>query len=202
MNFTKGKVTVGVYAGSGTTFVGRTFEGTGVKGFNAARGAQIDSTLTETTASTPSLNPGTLGAITSIKGSIDCGDQTPGTATVTFTGDTAEGAIKGRANPFRVECDNSATNGNTVQMSGVVKVGKTKAQVIATFGPDTINVFEVFPGPPAVQHQYVVKAAGVSTISSTGAQLNGTAVEQSPASGTAHTLQLAGKVTCGSTVNR
>jgi hypothetical protein len=201
MHVVAGKITVGVYSGSGTNFRGRTFEGTGVKKFNAAKGAQIDSTLTETTA-TSGQNPGTLGAITSIKGSIDCGNQTTGTSSLTFRGDTAEGRANGKARPFRVECDTSATLGNSVHLAGVVKIGKTKALFITTFTADSITLFETSPGPPVIQHQYLVKAAGVSTLSANGALVAGTAVEQVPAGGVAHTLQLKGRVVCGATVNR
>lgn len=202
MRFTAGKVSVGVYSGSGTAFRGRSFEGSGVEHFNAAKGAQIDSTLRETTASNPGENPGTLGAITSIKGSIDCGNQRTGTSTVNFSGATADGAVKGRLRPFRVECDTSAPLGNSVHLVGVVKVGSTKALVITNLTPDSISIFESNPGPPAIQHQYLVKAAGVSKLSATGARVKGAAVEQSPTNGAAHTLDVKGNVTCGTTVNR
>ena len=87
-----GKVSVRVAAGSGTEYRERDFEGTGVTGFDPATGAQIDSPLTETPLAA-GQNPGSLGAITSIKGSVDCGNQTTGTSTVAVTGSTAEGSI-------------------------------------------------------------------------------------------------------------
>jgi hypothetical protein len=201
MQVAKGKISVGVFSGSGTTFLGRSFEGTGVTGFNAAKGAQINTTLTETTANNPGENPGTLGAIMSIKGSINCGNETAGTSTVTFSGTTADGAVKSKAQPFRVECD-TASFGNSVIFPGVVKVGKTKAFFFTTFTPDSINIFETIAGSPPIARQYQVKAAGVSTLSATGATVTGDVVEQSPTSGVAHTLHLTGKVTCGSTVQR
>jgi hypothetical protein len=85
---------------------------------------------------------------------------------------------------------------------GVVKVGRVKGFFFTTFTPDSISFFETLPGSPAIQRNYMVKAAGVSTISATGAQVAGDAVEQSPTSGVAHTLHLNVKVTCGATVAR
>jgi hypothetical protein len=194
-----GKITIDVSSGSGTAFRSRSFEGTGVIGFDAAKGVQIDTPLTETTAA--GTDRGTVGAVTSVKGSVDCGNQTVGTSTVTFTGDTADGAVSGGPSPFRVECDTSA-QGNFVTLVGVVMVGSTKAFFFTDFAPDSINIFETLTGPPVVQHQYLVKAAGVSTLSATGAHVTGDLVEQNPSTGTAHTVHVAGDVTCGATVNR
>ena len=200
IRLTANKIVVIVATGSGQDFRSRTFEGTGFTGFDAGSGVQIDSPLTETTAA--DTNRGSLGAITSIKGSVDCGNQTIGTSTVAYTGDTTEGPVNGPPNPFRVECDNNAAQGNSVTFVGVVNVGNTKALFFGSFTSDAINVFESIAGPPLSQHQYVVKAAGVSTLSATGAHVNGDLVEQSPASGAAHTLHIEGDVTCGVTVNR
>ena len=199
MHVSARKITVGVYSGSGTAFRGRDFEGTGVQSFNAAKGARIDATLTETTTS--SENPGTLGAIMSIKGTIKCGSQTVGTSTVTYSGTTADGKVGGKARPFRVECD-AAPYGNSVSFPGVVKVGNAKAGFITTFTPDSINIYETIPGTPARTHHYQVKAAGVSVLSGTGAKVSGDAVEQSPTSGTPHAVHVSGTETCGSTIHR
>jgi len=199
MQVTAHKITVGVYSGSGAEFRGRDFEGNGVQGFNGAKGARINTTLRETTTS--SENPGSLGAIMSIKGTIKCGSQTAGTSTVVYSGTTADGSVSGKARPFRVECD-TAPYGNSVSFPGVVKVGTTTAVLITTFTPDSINIFETIPGTPPRTIHYQVKAAGVSTLSGTGAKVSGDAVEQSPTSGTPHTLHVSGTVTCGSTINR
>jgi len=191
-----------VSSGAGSTFVSRSFEGTGVKGFNAATGVRIDSPLTETTAENPSAHPGTLGAITSITGSIDCGGQTAGTSNVKFSGTTAEGAVGGGARPFRVECDTSASAGDRVVLVGIVKAGTEKALVFTTLGADSVTVFESFPGPPASTHQYLVNTSGAVTLSATGARVAADVVEQNPTNGSAHTLHLAGRVECGSSLTR
>jgi hypothetical protein len=193
-----GKITASVFAGAGTTFTGREFEGTGVTGFDAAKGVQIDTTLTEVTNSGD--NPGTLGAITSMKGSIDCGNQTTGTSTVTITGDTADGAVNGALGPFRVQCNSSASQGNSVAFPAVAQVGNMKALFFTTFAADSIISFESNTGTPAIQRSYMLKAPGVVTLSANGAHVSGDAVEQNPTSGPAHTLHFEGDVTCGSTL--
>lgn len=194
-----GKIMIVVASGSGTAYTARWFEGTGVTGFDPSKGVQINAQLTETTPSTS--NPGTIGAITSVTGSIDCGDQTAGTSTVTYSGDSLEGPINAPPTPFRVECDTSA-QGNFVSFVSIVSVGLLKALFFTTFQPDSINAFETFAGPPIAQHQYVVKATGASTLTGSEAHVVGDIVEQSPPSGVAHTLHIEGDVTCGATVAR
>ncbi|MGZ4672602.1 MAG: hypothetical protein ACXV8K_08075 [Ilumatobacteraceae bacterium] len=193
------KISIVVASGSGTAYSARWFEGSGVTTFDPATGVQIDTQLTETTPST--TNHGTIGAITSVSGSIDCGNQTAGTSTVTYSGDSLEGPINAPPGPFRVECDTSS-QGDFVSFVSIVSVGGLKALVFTTFQPDSINAFETFAGPPVVQHQYFVKAAGVSTLTGTGAHVVGDIVEQSPKTGEAHTLHIEGDVTCGATVHR
>jgi hypothetical protein len=203
MHVSAGKVSVGVYSGSGTGFRGRNFQGSGVTGFDAAKGARIDSTLTEVTGSGD--NPGPLGAITSIKGVIDCGSQTPGTSTITLSGDTAEGSVNGGLHPFRAECDTSASIGNRVFLVGAGRVGSAKALFEITFATDAITIFEFVVGTPGASHSYAVKGAGVATLTANGAHVAGDAVEQAPTSGSAqaaaHTLHVVGSVTCGTTVH-
>lgn len=94
---TAGTVTVRVAAGAGATYTERDFEGTGVTGFDPATGAQIDTKLSETTAA--GLHHGTLGAVTSLKGTIDCGGQTAGTSTLTLIGDIPRVTSTDRSTP-------------------------------------------------------------------------------------------------------
>ena len=89
-----------------------------------------------------------------------------------------------------MECDTSAANGNYVTLVGVLKVGRVKALFFVTLMPDSVFMFEGFPGPPPVQHQYVVKAPGVSTLSATGAHVAGDAVDVSSPGGAAYTLHV------------
>src|SRR5437764_7261553 len=66
--------------GSGSDFTEDVFRGSGVTQFDAMNGAAIDTQLSQDS------HPGGMG---SLKGSIDCGDETPGSSTITVTGDSA-----------------------------------------------------------------------------------------------------------------
>ena len=68
-----GHVEARVGTGAATTLKLRTFEGTGVTGFDAAKGATLDTKLTEITDKATAV--GDLGALSSISGTIDCGNQ-------------------------------------------------------------------------------------------------------------------------------
>lgn len=186
-----GKVKVFVDSGSGSDFHERVFEGTGVTSFDAAKRAVVDSTLTETAAA-PGSTKGNLGAITAIKGSVECGDQTPGTSTVAITGSTAEGALNAAVlDPVRVECD-ASPGGNEVYASGLVTVGSTKALVAIGLTSDgAVTVDEVLPSG---RHRYT--SAASSKVTPTGAHVGAKVVEQEAASAP-HTLDVEGDVTCG-----
>ncbi|CAN5582146.1 hypothetical protein BH10ACT2_BH10ACT2_15320 [soil metagenome] len=207
-----GSSRVVVIAGSnaGTTYTSRTFEGTDVAAFDASLGLQIDTALVET--SPADSNPGTIGAITSVTGTIDCGDQTAGTSTVVFSGDTPEGAVEGGLNPARVDCT-ITTTGTTLNLVGTVSVGETKAffftiiqfykenKATAFDAHSEINLYESFGDPLSMSHQYVSMPGDPLTLTENGAHIVSDLVEDSPADGVAHTLHMEGDVTCGSTLH-
>jgi hypothetical protein len=184
-------VKVVVSSGSGLDYSERAFEGTGVTSFDAAKGASVDSTLTETAVREGSTS-GTHGAVTAIKGSVACGDQTAGTSTVTITGDTAEGPLAGAVlDPVRVECSESP-EGDEVIALGVMQVGMTKALVkIGLTSDGTVAMDETLPSG---SHRYT--AGGSSTIASSGAHVRAEVVEQEVAT-PAHTLHVEGDLSCG-----
>lgn len=184
-------VKVVVSSGSGADYHERAFEGTGVTSFDAAKGAVVDSTLTETAARAGSTS-GSLGAITGIEGSVECGDQTAGTSTVTITGDTAEGALAGAVlDPVRVECAESP-DGDEVIALGLMQVGSVKALVKLGLTSDgAVTVDETLP---SVSHRFM--ASGSSTITSTGARVRADVVEQEVAT-PAPTLHVEGDLSCG-----
>lgn len=184
-------VKVVVSSGSGPDYHERAFEGTGVTSFDAARGAVVDSTLTETAARAGSTS-GSLGAITGIKGSVECGDQTAGTSTVTITGDTAEGALASSVlDPVRVECGKSP-DGDEVVALGLMQVGSAKALVKLGLTSDgAVTMDETLL---SVTHQYT--AGGSSTITSTGARVRADVVEEGVAT-PASTLHVEGDLSCG-----
>jgi hypothetical protein len=185
------KVTVFVGAGSGPNYHERAFEGNGVTSFNSSKGAVVDSRLTETAATT-GATPGAVGAITAIKGTVECGDQTAGTSTVTITGDTAEGALAAAVlDPVRVECD-ASPDGDEVIASGLITVGSTKTLFTVGLTSDgAVNVDETLPFG---SHRYT--ASGSSTITPTGAHVRADVVEKETAT-PARTLHVEGDLSCG-----
>jgi hypothetical protein len=191
-----GKVVFRVSVGSGTSFTVREFTGMGVTGFDAATGAQIDTPLSETTAA--GTNTGTIGAVSALKGSIDCGNFTAGTSTVKLTGDTADGAVNGTFDPVLVTCTtNPGSNfpGNFVIVRGITNVGSTKAMFFVTTQPDgTLAIFETVQQPSG-QHQYSGPAASGSPRTD-GATIKGDAVEQNATP--PHTIHVEGDAKCGS----
>jgi hypothetical protein len=186
-----GRVTVRLFAGSGADFHERAFEGTGVTGFDVAKGAQIDSQLIES-AATGGATPGPVGAVTAIKGSLDCGDQQPGSSAVTLTGDTPEGALAGATLAHaRVECNQDSV-GNEAVALGIVDVGSTKVFVTVELRADGLGVTETLES--GVQHHFQAPG-GAATVTSTGAHASGDAVEQGASH--PHTIHVVGDVTCG-----
>ena len=169
----QGKVLVRLSTGSGTTFTTREFTGSGLTGFDPATGTQIDSPLTETTAA--SSNKGTIGAITAMKGSVDCGNFNPGTATVKLTGTTPEGQVNGTLDPVLVTCS-TQPQGAFVVVRGIVNVGSTKAMFFVTSQPTTaLMVFETLQ--PSGQHTYL-GPVNSGTPTATGVTIKSDAVQQ------------------------
>jgi hypothetical protein len=186
-----GRVKVIVGTGDGPDYHERAFEGAGVTSIDPARHAVVDSTLTETAATTGSTK-GSIGVLTSIKGSVECGDQTPGTSTVSLTGTTREGTLVSAVlDPVRVECDPTA-DGDELAASGLVQIGATKALV--SIGLTSDGAVTVDEALPSGSHRYV--SAGTATVTSTGAHVRADVVEQN-APPPAHRLHVEGDFTCG-----
>ena len=192
MFFSSGKVFVRISTGSGADFRVREFTGTGLSGFDAATGAQFDSPVSETTPA--GSNKGALGAVTAIKGSVDCGNFTAGTSTVKLSGDTADGAVNGALDPVLVTCTTNA-QGNFVVVRGIANVGSSKAIFFVTTQPDgTLTIFETVQS--SVQQRQYQGPPGSGTPTTSGTNLKGDAVEQNATP--PHTLHVEGDATCGS----
>ncbi len=180
--------------GSGTSYSARLFDGTGVTSFNPLSGAVFSSSLTESTPA--GANKGTLGAITSISGSVSCGTFTPGSATVTVAGDTASGMLSGALTSVRVLCGNGAT-GDFVTVSGLSHAGSTPV-VVSVLGGIAGSTFTVVVQTATAGYQYSSAAVGVVTRTSTGATYNGTAKETAASAGTAaRSVTVSGTASCG-----
>jgi hypothetical protein len=191
-----GKVTVVVSSGTDSDYHERAFEGTGVTSFDAREGAVVDSTLTESAAGA-GTKKGTLGTMTAIKGSVNCGDQTPGASTVTITGDTAEGALDAAVlDPVRVECY-ASPDGDEVVVLGIMQVASMR--VLVKLGLTSDGAVTVDETLASGERQYT--ADGSSTITSTGAHVRADLVEQGSAT-PPRTLHVEGDLTCGSDAGR
>jgi hypothetical protein len=182
-------VEVFIGSGEGPDYQERSFEGTGVTSFDAAEGAEIDSTLTETTA-TPGPPEG-VGSVTAIRGSVECGDQTPGRSTVTITGETLLGPVAGAVlDPVRVECSDTPA-GNEIAASGLVHVGSTPVLLSLGLASDrTVTVNKTTASGSGSYH-----ADSRWTSSANGGYVEADVVEQESVS--PRRLHLQGDLTCG-----
>ena len=196
----EGAIDVSERAGAGATYTSREFSGTGVTAFDAGRGATFDSDLT--IVPTPDAKPGTLGTITHVSGTTDCGGQTPGSSTVVASGASPEGAVNGPFSAFRVTCVSSAQFGKSVSVSAVIDAATPPVYMI--FNMPANNKGTIFMiSKPSTQHTYLMdEKKGAYTISDTGAHVDADFVEviAAGAAGPAHTIHLAGDVVCGTTV--
>jgi len=185
-----GNVQVVIGSGEGPEYHERAFEGTGVTSFDAAKGARVDSTLTETRAA-PGSTGENVGAVTSIRASVECGDQTPGRSTVTITGETPIGAVAAATlDPVRVECD-ATPDGDEVAASGLIQVGSTEA--LLSLGLSSDGAVTVNKTSASASRQY--RAFGTSTITATGAHVRADVVEEGASPG--GTLHVEGDLSCG-----
>jgi hypothetical protein len=185
------RVRVVVSAGEGSDYHERAFEGTGVSAFDAAARVTVDASLRESAAG-KGTTKGNLRAITAIKGSARCRDQSPGSSTVALTGDTADGRLDAaRLEPVLVEC-NTDPVGNEAVALGIVRVGDTRAHIKLALTSNGVTVEET---RPSGTRRYTGK--GTSTVTTTRAEVRADVAEQN-AAGTAHTIHVEGELTCGS----
>jgi hypothetical protein len=193
-------VSVRYAGGAGATYIERDFTGSSPITFDDTKGATFDSPLQTAPTSTATAD---LGAIASIKGSVDCGNQTAGSSTLTVTGSTAEGQLNGVSlSPVRVECDTSVKYGISVQAIGVATVGGTPTQFVIDGSAAQFSVAQ-YPKGAATTLFYVGKVADGATVTlnPNGVHISGSATQQSvPAGTTAATVTVSGDATCGSTV--
>ena len=188
-------VSVRYAAGSGKTYVERDFTGTGVTSFDAATGAQVDAALDGVANAAAT---GTLGAILSIKGSVDCGNQQPGRSTITLTGATAQGQLSGTAlDPVLVECDSGA-QAASVQVAGVAMVGPITTLFVIVANDN--GSFSVSQEPQTgLSAFYTGRSVKSVTLSAGGLHISADAIETLPAGSkeTPHKITVSGDATCG-----
>lgn len=190
-----GHVEVRVATGSAATLRLRSFTGTGVTGFDAASGAQIDTPLTETTAAGSAI--GNLGALTSITASIDCGDEQPGTADLQVSGSSKLGPLAGSLSNAHVTCTVQGSD-TYVTTTGLTTAGSTPVLLFVNAHTDSLQVI-VETGSTAMV--YNATGAGLVSLVGNGAHEAGDLPEAVTAGATPspNVLHVVGDVTCGTT---
>ena len=190
-----GTIDVRLARGSATTYTERTFEGTGVTSFSPAVGAQFSSSLTELPAAGSSK--GTLGAISSISGSVSCGTFQPGSASITVVGDTVLGPINASLTMTRVICGGSGAT-RFVTVNALATVGSTPVTVAVGGGKPDGATFFVAVSTATVNYEYTSAVAGIVTLTDGGATYNGSATEVASSTGAAgRVVKVSGSATCG-----
>ena len=187
-----GAVYVRFDSGAGKTYVERDFAGSGVSNFDPARGATIDTALTEVTTTDAH---GSLGVLSHLTGSVDCGNQQPGVASLTLSGTTTSGALTGGAAQANVECVNSAAYGPYVTIQALVSVAGAPNLAIIYFSGTHYSISISNDG------FFVGQNAGDATMSATGATVNGDLNEEVKAGSPFHTVHMSGSVTCGTFIS-
>jgi hypothetical protein len=195
MSIRKGFIDVRLGSGSGKTYTERDFQGSGVSGFDATRGATVNSTLTDMTAA--GTAKGTIGAVSSISGTVDCGNQHPGSGEITVTGDTGDGVVSGNVTSLLVRCDTTATGQNDLVL-GLTHVGAAPAfvEIGGGAGTGTITLFVALQTATG-SHFYSTTTPGTQSFSTGHITYKGTATEAAAAGGAPHSVAVAGNATCG-----
>jgi hypothetical protein len=193
VTITADEVFIHVDANEGTTFRERNFRGPAAVGFDAAKGVQVDVHLTEAEP-TLGIEPGEIGTLTAVRGSILCGSQTPGSSTITVTGDGPLGRYNASPlNPVLVECYFAD---HQITVIGIADVSGAKALLMVSLGPDgLLNSEEVARGTAP---RYYASVSSAATLTSNGGHADGDVVERDAA--TAHILHIAGTATCGTPI--
>jgi hypothetical protein len=189
IDLTSSEVFVRIGAGSGAAYTQRNFSGSGVTNFDAATGAQFNAQLTD--VSPAGQKKGTLGTITSISGSVSCGDKTPGSGTITITGTSTGGAISGPITSMLVNCQGGAS---FAIINGLTTVGGAPATL--EIGGTPGGYFGSFQTASA-SYFYSSAASGLYTPGNGHVIWNNAVMTQTGAGGAGHTITINGNATCG-----
>ena len=188
-----GHIEARVGTGAAATLKLRTFVGTGVTKFDAATGATFDTQLTETTDKATAI--GNLGALSAISGTIDCGDQQPGTSSIVLSGESALGTIGTTATSVHVTC----TIIGAATFATVNELGTAGTTPVLVFVNASATLLQVVLETKTVASIYSSKAPGLVTFTPGGVTVAGDLTETVKAGATPHVLHVAGDATCGTT---
>jgi hypothetical protein len=190
ITLTSSKVFLRVGAGSGSTYTQRNFTGSGVTSFDATKGAHFNAQLTETTPS--GQNPGTIGAVTAISGSVSCGTKTPGSGSITITGNSTAGAISGALTSMLVSCPAGAS---FALINGLTHIGSTAAAV--EIGGGSGEVYFGSLSTTSAGFFFTSSAPGLYTAGGGHVHWNNAVLTQTGTRGAEHTITISGDATCG-----
>jgi hypothetical protein len=170
---------------------GREFTGTGTTGFDNGKGVSVSGPVGETTPAGGSK--GSIGAVTSVSGSVSCGGEGPGTSTVRITGTTADGSVDATPAPVHVVCANGSS-GLFVEIKGLTTIAGQPALILISLNQTSLQMSEIVQGKPG--HFYLLQGHG-ATMSANSGHVDSDITEQVAAGAAAHTVHLAGDATCG-----
>jgi hypothetical protein len=190
ITLTSSKVFLRVGTGSGSTYTQRNFSGSGVTNFDATKGAHFNAQLTDTTPS--GQNPGTIGAVTVISGSVSCGTKTPGSGSITIGGNSTAGAISGALTSMLVNCPAGAA---FALINGLTHIGSTPAAV--EIGGGSGEVYFGSFSTASAGFFFTSSAPGLYTVSGGHVHWNHAVLTQTGAGGAGHTITISGDATCG-----
>src|SRR5579863_1679147 len=189
VDLTSSDVSVRLGAGSGATYTQRNFSGPGVTNFDATKGAQFNAQLTD--VSPAGQKKGTIGTITSISGSVSCGDKTPGSGTITITGTSTGGAISGAITSMLVNCQGGSS---FAIINGLTTIGGAPATL--EIGGTPGGYFASLQTASAT-YLYSSPASGLYTPGNDHVQWNNAVMTQTGAGGAGHTITINGDAVCG-----
>ena len=193
-----GHIEARVGTGAAATLRLRTFVGTGVTSFDAATGVAFDTTLTETTDAATAT--GSLGALSAISGTIDCGNEQPGTANVIVSGLSPYGQLSGALTGVNVHCT-ATSSGTFVGIAGLSTAGTTPVIVFVTASS---GLLQVSVETRTAGTFYTAKGVGLATIDAGGATMTGDVSQAVPSGSTPspNLIHVTGTATCGTTTQQ
>jgi hypothetical protein len=195
---TAGHVEVRVGTGAAATLRLRTFTGTGVTSFDAAKGLTLDATLTETADKATAT--GSLGALSAISGTIECGNDLPGSANIVVSGPSPYGQLAGALTSVDVTCT-VTSSGTFVGVAGLGTAGTTPVLVFVTASTGRLQVAVETRTAGAF---YTAQGAGLTTLVPGGATIAGDLPQSIPSGSTPNPnlIHVSGTATCGTTIQQ
>jgi hypothetical protein len=169
-----------------------------VTGFDAATGLTLDANLTETTDKATAT--GSLGALNAISGTIDCGNDLPGSANIVVSGSSPYGQLAGALTGVDVTCT-VTSSGTFVGVAGLGMAGTTPVLVFVTASTGRLQVAVETRTAGAF---YAAQGAGLETLVPGGATIAGDLPQSIPSGSTPNPnlIHVSGTATCGTTIQQ